>query len=84
MLRRRDWLMIQERIRQGVYVKDIAAELGPADGEPGAQARRRAAGTASSGPRQQTGRLQAGGRSAVGGGGVERGADSVRAPRAGL
>lgn len=28
MLRRRDWLMIQERIRQGVYVKDVAAELG--------------------------------------------------------
>ena len=28
MLRRRDWLMIQERLRQGVYVKDIAAELG--------------------------------------------------------
>ena len=28
MLRRRDWLMIQEQIRQGVYVKDVAAELG--------------------------------------------------------
>jgi Homeodomain-like domain len=28
VLRRRDWLMIQERIRQGVYVKDVAAELG--------------------------------------------------------
>ena len=28
MLRRRDWLMIHERIAQGVYVKDIAAEMG--------------------------------------------------------
>ena len=28
MLRRRDWLMRQERIRQGVYVKDVAVELG--------------------------------------------------------
>jgi transposase len=28
VLRKRDWLMIQERIEQGVYVKDIAAELG--------------------------------------------------------
>jgi hypothetical protein len=28
VLRRRDWLMIQERLRQGVYVKDVAAELG--------------------------------------------------------
>lgn len=28
MLRRRDWLMIYERIAQGVYVKDIAEELG--------------------------------------------------------
>jgi hypothetical protein len=28
VLRRRDWLMIQERIRQGVYIKDVAAELG--------------------------------------------------------
>jgi transposase len=28
VLRKRDWLMIQERIEQGVYVKDLAAELG--------------------------------------------------------
>jgi transposase len=28
VLRRRDWLMIQERLRQGCTFKDIAAELG--------------------------------------------------------
>jgi transposase len=28
VLKRRDWLVIEERLRQGVYVKDVAAELG--------------------------------------------------------
>jgi hypothetical protein len=28
VLRRRDWRMIQERLRQGAYIKDVAAELG--------------------------------------------------------
>lgn len=28
MLKREDWYMIQEKIKQGVYLKDIAAELG--------------------------------------------------------
>ena len=44
--------MIQERIRQGVYVKDVAAGVGSssADGEPGAATRRFAAGRAAGGP----------------------------------
>jgi hypothetical protein len=60
MLRRRDWLMIQERLRQGVYVKDVAVEWGgfTVHGEPGAPARRCTGGTAAGGATQQTGRVQ--------------------------
>jgi hypothetical protein len=55
VLRKRDWLMIQERIEQGVYVKDIAAELGvhPAHGKPGVKGRGIAAGAAAGGAQEQ-------------------------------
>jgi hypothetical protein len=55
VLRRRDWLMIQERLRQGVYVKDVAAELGvhPRTVSPGAPARRCTGGMAAGGAPQR-------------------------------
>src|SRR6202030_1550277 len=60
----------------------------PADGEPGTETRRFAAGSAARGPQEQAGSVQTGDRSAAGRGSVERGGNSARdrgarLPRAG-
>jgi len=55
VLRRRDWLMIHERIAQGVYVKDIAGEMGgsSACGESRVAAGRSTAGPAAGSAQEQ-------------------------------
>src|SRR5271167_4282591 len=52
----------------------------PADGEPGTETRRFAAGSAAGGPQEQTGSVQTGDRSAAGSRSVERGGNSARDP----
>src|ERR1700688_2400730 len=51
----------------------------PADGEPGTQTRRFAAGSATCGPQEQAGSIQTGDRSAAWPGGGGRGGESSRA-----
>jgi len=77
MLKREDNLMIQEKRGEGVYIKDIAAELGvhPRTVRAGPAAGRRDQREAAAGPAQQTGRVQTDGGPIVVGGGVERGGD---------
>src|ERR1700682_4723934 len=54
----------------------------PTDGEPRTQTWRFAAGSATCGPQEQAGSVQAGDRSAAGSRSVERGGNSARAPGA--
>ena len=62
MLKREDYLMIQHKHDDGVYIKDIAEELGgtPQDGESGVEEGRCADRETAAGPGEYSGPVQAG------------------------